>query len=339
MVGVRADLGDSGIVVAPMAGGPTTTGSVIAAARGGAVGFLAAGYKQPSAVSDEIAEVRAARVRYGLNIFVPTPPPANLAPLERYRESLKPEADRYDVRLPPLRPDDDDHFAAKIEIAVAAGVPLVSFAFGVPDPAAVRALRAAGSTVLITVTSAAEARDAMAAGPDMLIAQGGSAGGHASTTRPAAYRGDTTALDVLRDVAAVADVPVIAAGGTGTAGDVRALLGAGAVAVQCGTLFLLAEEAGTRPAQRAAMLSGRYGPTVVTRAFTGHPARALPNRFTAAHSAGAPVGYPAIHHLTAPIRAAAAAQGDAEALNLWAGTAHAAARPGTTAEIIDRLTR
>lgn len=58
-----------------------------------------------------------------------------------------------------------------------------------------------------------------------------------------------------------------------------------------------------------------------------------------AHSAEAPVGYPAIHHLTAPIRAAAAARGDADALNLWAGTAHAAARPGSTAEIVERLRR
>jgi nitronate monooxygenase len=102
-------------------------------------------------------------------------------------------------------------------------------------------------------------------------------------------------------------------------------------------VFLLADEAGTRPAQREAMLSGRYTTTVVTRAFTGQPARALRNRFTDTHSAGAPVGYPAIHHLTAPIRAAAAARDDAEALNLWAGTAHAAARPGRTAEIIERL--
>ena len=279
---------DSRIVVAPMAGGPTTTALVTAAARSGAIGFLAAGYKQPSAVSDDVEEMRAAGVPYGLNIFVPVPPPADPEPLERYRNSLKAEATRYDVHLPPVRLDDDDHFAAKIEIAMDAAVPLVSFAFGVPDPVAVRALRAAGSTVLITVTSADEARAALAAGPDALIAQGGSAGGHASTTRPGSYRGDTATLDVLREVIAVADVPVVAAGGTGTAEDVRALLGAGALAVQCGTMFLLAEEAGTRAAQREAMLSGRYDTTVVTRAFTGQPARALRNRFTDAHSARRP---------------------------------------------------
>ena len=215
-----------------------------------------------------------------LNIFVPVPPPADLEPLERYRTSLKTEAARYDVSLPPLRLDDDDHFAAKIEIAVDAAVPLVSFAFGVPDPAAVRALRAAGSTVLITVTSADEARAALVAGPDALIAQGGSAGGHASTTSPADFRGNTATLDVLREVAAVTDIPVVAAGGTGTAEDVRALLDAGAIAVQCGTLFLLAEEAGTRAAQREAMLSGRYdtrsSPAPSPASPRGHCATASP---------------------------------------------------------------
>ena len=279
---------DSSIVVAPMAGGPTTTALVTAAARGGAIGFLAAGYKQPAAVSQEIEEMRATGLPYGLNIFVPMPPPADIEPLSRYRTSLEPEAARYGVRLPPLRLDDDDHFATKIEIAVDAAVPLVSFAFGVPDPAAVRALRAAGSTVLITVTR--RGRGARRAGrrAGRLDRAGRFGRRLASTTRPAAYRGDTTTLDVLRAVIAVADVPVVAAGGTGSAEDVRALFAAGALAVQCGTLFLLADEAGTRAAQREAMLSGRYDTTVVTRAFTGQPARALRNRFTDAHSADAP---------------------------------------------------
>jgi nitronate monooxygenase len=325
------------IVVAPMAGGPTTTALVAAAAHSGAVGFLAAGYKDPSTVAEEVRALRSSGLPYGLNIFVPPPPPPDVSALERYRRELQSEADRYDVDLPPLRLQDDDHFADKVQIAVDAEVPLVSFTFGVPEPRVVRALQAAGSTVFITVTNADEARHAMTAGPDGLVAQGGSAGAHSSTTRPADYRGTTSAADVLREVTAVAGVPVVAAGGTGTAADVGALLAAGATAVQAGTLFLLADEAGTRPAQRAAMLAGRPGPTVVTRAFTGQPARALRNRFTDAHSATAPVGYPAIHHLTTPIRAAAAARGDAEALNLWAGTAFAAARPGSTADILDRI--
>ncbi|XVU21709.1 nitronate monooxygenase [Actinoplanes sp. CA-054009] len=317
-----------------MAGGPTTAALVVAAGKAGALGFLAAGYKTPAAVEEELRTVRSARVPYGLNIFVPTPPPSNEEELLRHRERLLPEAARYGVELPPLRLTDDDHFAAKVDLAIRYEVPFVSFTFGVPPADAVAALR----RVLITVTGRDEAVRALAAGPDALIAQAGTAGGHASTTDPAAYRGTTTAPEVLADVLAVTSLPVVAAGGTSSAADVAALLSAGAAAVQAGTFFLLADEAGTRPAQRAAMLSGAYRETAVTRAFTGHPARGLRNRFIDAYSGAAPIGYPAVHHLTAPIRAAAAAAGDASALNLWAGTGFAAARPGPVAELIRALT-
>jgi nitronate monooxygenase len=327
----------SPVVVAPMAGGPSTTGLVAAAATAGSVGFLAAGYKTPDAVAGEVAELRASGLPYGLNIFVPSPPPVDVTPLEEYRRALAPEAERYGVTVPPVRRDDDDHFAAKVQIAATAAVPLVSFTFGTPDAAVVAALRAAGSVVLVTVTDRAEARRAAAVRPDGLIVQAGSAGGHAATTSPAGYDGSSTVPDLVREVGAVVGLPIVAAGGTGTAADVRRALAAGAVAVQAGTAFLLADEAGTRPVQRAAMLSGRFTETVVTRAFTGQPARALRNRFTDAYSAGAPVGYPAVHHLTAPIRAAAARLGDPDAINLWAGTAHREARPGPVADIVARL--
>ncbi|MFC7529806.1 nitronate monooxygenase [Actinoplanes sp. GCM10030250] len=326
---------DRPVIVAPMAGGPSTPALVTAAAAAGALGFLAAGYKTPGAVEDEVRQVGG--VPYGLNIFVPVAAPADPRPLHEYRRRLEPEARRYGVELPALRLDDDDHYPAKVELAVSYAIPVVSFTFGVPDPAVVRALRAAGSMVLITVTSAGEARRAVAAGPDALIAQAGTAGGHSATTGPHAYRGTSVASEVLAEVRAVTGLPVVAAGGTASAEDVGRLLAAGAVAVQCGTALLLADEAGTRPVQRAAMRSGEFRETVVTRAFTGQPARALRNRFTDTY-ADAPVGYPAVHHLTAPIRAAAAARGDAGAINLWAGTGFAAARPAPVADLIAGLT-
>ena len=318
------------VLIAPMAGGPSTPDLVIAAARAGALGFLAAGYRTPEAVEAELRAV--AGVEFGLNIFVPLPPPTDVPAIERYRQLLHPEYERYEVDPPALRLTDDDHFAAKVELAIAYRVPHVSFTFGVPDPPTVRALRAAGSRVLVTVTNPHEARRALAAAPDALIAQGGSAGGHAATTDPAAYTGTTTAFDVLAQVRAITALPVIAAGG----GDVPGLLRAGAAAVQCGTAFLLADEAGTRPTQRAVMLDAPARETVVTRAFTGQPARALRNRFTDTYSAAAPIGYPAVHHLTAPIRAAAATRNDPEALNLWSGSL-STAHPTSAAAVLDYL--
>ncbi|MBU2665024.1 nitronate monooxygenase [Actinoplanes bogorensis] len=320
------------VIVAPMAGGPSTPALVNAATASGATGFLAAGYKSPEAVEDEL---RAVHGPYGLNIFVPGPPPPDVAALERYRSLLQTETDRYDVELPPLRLHDDDHFAAKVDLAVTYAVPLVSFTFGVPDRTVVTALPQAGSRVLITVTNADEAARALAAAPDALIVQGGNAGGHSATTSPGSYRGDVSALDVLATIRA--DIPLVAAGGTASAAAVARFLDAGAIAVQCGTYFLLADEAGTRPAQRDFMQSTRATGTIVTRAFTGQPARALNNRFTSTYTPTAPIGYPAVHHLTAPIRAAAARAGDPEALNLWAGTGFRAARPAPAANLIAGL--
>jgi nitronate monooxygenase len=316
------------VVVAPMAGGPSTVALVVAAARAGGLGFLAAGYKSPSAVKAEVAEARATGLPFGLNVFVPDDRPIPMIEFRRYRAML--EAEFGTRRTPP--PYDDDHFREKLRIA--AGVPFVSFTFGLPPADAIAALKAAGSTVLLTVTGADEARRAIAAGADLLVAQAGSAGGHAAVFDPAGYQGTTTAPALLDTMPR--DVPVIAAGGTGTARDVRALLDRGAVAVQAGTAFLLADEAGTRPLHREALTQDRE--TVVTRAFTGRPARALRNRFTDTYGPYAPIAYPLIHHYTVPIRAEAARRGDAEEINLWAGTAYADARPGPAGEILRTLT-
>jgi nitronate monooxygenase len=116
---------------------------------------------------------------------------------------------------------------------------------------------------------------------------------------------------------------------------VRAVLELGAVAAQCGTAFLLADEAGTSAPHRAA-LADPAATTALTRAFSGRWARGLRNRFLDQH-ADAPAGYPAIYHLTRPLRAAAARAGDAGGLNLWAGQGFPLARPGPAAGILRSL--
>lgn len=323
------------IWVAPMAGGPSTPALVRAAADAGALGFLAGGYKAPAAVAAELADLQGSGHPFGLNLFVPSAVAPDVAALRRYRESLAGEAQRYGVDLPELRLDDDDAFDAKVALAVDAAPAWVSFTFGLPVGDVVRRLQAVRTRVLATVTTVAEAHDAEAFGVDALVVQGGDAGGHSATTSPGDYLGERTTRELVAEVAAACSLPVVAAGGVGTASDVAALLRAGARAVQVGTAFLLADEAGTKPLHRAALLAGGRD-TVVTRAFTGQPARALRNRFIDDHP-DAPLGYPAIHHLTSGLRAAAATQGDVEGMHLWAGVRYAEARPGTTAEIVARL--
>ena len=81
------------------------------------------------------------------------------------------------------------------------------------------------------------------------------------------------------------------------------------------------------------------GRTALTRAFTGRTARGIVNRFLTEHSADAPRAYPAVHYMTAPIRAHGRSAGDAELLNLWAGQAHELAPDMPAAELVRRLDR
>jgi nitronate monooxygenase len=117
---------------------------------------------------------------------------------------------------------------------------------------------------------------------------------------------------------------------------VAAVLAAGAAAAQLGTAFLRCPESGARQAHKDALADPRFAATAITRAFTGRRARGLVNQFMIDHP-GAPPAYPEIHHATRTLRAAAAAAGDPDRLNLWAGQGYRASRDQSAGEVIERL--
>lgn len=330
------------VIAAPMAGGTSTPSFVTAVHQAGGLGFLAAGYKDPAAMAAEIRSVRATGARFGMNVFVPDPAqlppgPAVMAALEAYRQELIPEAERYGVELPAPRLDDDDRWQEKIELLLADPVELVSFTFGLPGTDTVRRLQQKGSLVLATVTGVAEARLAEERGVDAVVVQHSCAGGHSAAFLPgSAGPAEGTTADLVRAVRAAVGLPLVAAGGIMDASGVAGVLAAGAGAAQVGTALLRTAESGTRQLHKDALASPRFTGTAMTRAFTGRSARALVNEFVAAHP-DAPEAYPAVHHLTAPLRAAAAAAGDPERLNLWAGTGWREAQHGPVAGVLARL--
>ncbi|MDP5226442.1 MULTISPECIES: nitronate monooxygenase [Arthrobacter] len=325
------------IVAAPMAGGPTTVELSAAVAEAGGFPFLAAGYKSVEAVAAEIRDLEASTGTFGVNVFVPSEESPDPAAFRRYAEELRSEAGPYGLTLDPEPRADDDGWEAKLELLLSHPVPAVSFTFGLPAADRIVALRRAGTVVLGTVTTAEEAVAARDAGVDGLIVQGPGAGGHSATFDPARAIGSGSTEDLLRRVRAVVGLPLVAAGGVDGPAAVAGLLRAGAEAVAVGTLLLLADEAGTSATHRAALADPAFERTVITRAFTGRPARGLENGFIRRHEASAPLGYPAVHHLTRPLRQAAGAAGDAEQLHLWAGTGYRRARSGPAAEIIAGL--
>lgn len=330
------------VVAAPMAGGISTPQLVAAVCEAGGMGFLAAGYRTAAQLADEIAEVRRqTRHPFGVNVFVPAPPPqpasqaANEAAVERYSARLRPLADRLGVHLPEPDWSDTDHWDDKLTLLTADPVPVVSFTFGCPPADVVARLQQAGSSVVVTVTDLPEAQAAAAVGADALVVQGFEAGGHRGTHRVEDVPSPYDHLALLPMIAEVG-LPMIAAGGISTAGDTVRALAAGAVAVQVGTALLLCPEAGTSAAYRMGLTDPSLA-SVITRAFTGRPARGLANRFVVDHDGHAPACYPVIDQLTKPLRAAAARRGDLGGLSLWAGSGWRAATEEPAALVVRRL--
>ncbi|MDF1488624.1 NAD(P)H-dependent flavin oxidoreductase [Tessaracoccus caeni] len=322
------------LAAAPMAGGPTTVALAEAVARAGGFPFLAAGYKSAEQMAAEIAALRGTGALFGVNLFVPSHEGVDHGAVRAYAQEIAAEAHALGAPLGEPVARDEDGWSEKLAMLLAEPVPVVSLTFGLPDPADIAALRGAGSVVLATVTSAGEAVEAQRAGVDGLIVQGFAAGGHSAVHDPTTLPAPIETHELVALIREVADLPLIAAGGVDGPRAVRRLLEAGAEAVVVGTLFLLADEAGTSATHRAALARSDAVDTVLTRAFTGRPARALRNGFIDRHDAAAPVSYPAVHHLTRPMRQAAALAGDADRLHLWAGTGYRHARPGPVADII-----
>ncbi|CAM3415804.1 NAD(P)H-dependent flavin oxidoreductase [Stackebrandtia soli] len=325
----------STLVAAPMAGGPTTVALATAVAEAGAFPFLAGGYKSVEALAAEIEELRRTGHPFGVNLFVPDRTAVvDAEAFAAYAAALKDDADRYGLVLSAEPVADDDHYADKLALLIEHPVPVVSLTFARPDPEDVQALQRVGTRVIATVTSPDEARLAATAGVDGLVVQGPGAGGHSATYDPARTIEDGDTADLVRAVREATGLPIIATGGVDGPDAVRRLLDAGAEAVAVGTLLLRSDEAGTSATHRRALADEAFTETVLTRAFTGRPARALRSAFIDRHEHEAVGAYPAVHHLTRALRQAAGSAGDAHVLHLWAGTGWRSAPTGPAADII-----
>ncbi|HEY2773024.1 MAG TPA: nitronate monooxygenase [Candidatus Binatia bacterium] len=147
--------------------------------------------------------------------------------------------------------------------AVRAAAPkarVVEFFYGDPDADLVAIAHDAGALASWQVGSVEEATAAAAAGCDMVVAQGTGAGGH--------VRGRGELLPLVAAVLDAVDVPVVGAGGIGTARDMADVLSAGASAVRVGTRFIASREAGAHPDYVRAVVAAGAGDTELTEAFS-----------------------------------------------------------------------
>jgi NAD(P)H-dependent flavin oxidoreductase YrpB (nitropropane dioxygenase family) len=177
----------------------------------------------------------------------------------------------------------------RAEVVLAASkAKLVDFFYGDPDPSLVEAVHQGGALASWQVGSRQEALAAIAAGCDLIVAQGREAGGH--------VRGNLGLLTVLTQVLEAVEVPVLAAGGIGTARAMAAALVAGAAGVRVGTRFVAAKESGAHSLYVAELIPATADDTVLTETFwtdwPNAPHRVLRSSVEAARAIQTePVGY------------------------------------------------
>jgi nitronate monooxygenase len=327
------------VLMAPMAGAsPPALAAAVAEAGGmgacGAMPFDARG------IDDWMARFRQmSGGAVQLNLWVPDAAPARDAAAEAAQAAfLAGFGPAPAIPEGPLLPDFDAQFAA----VIAARPEAVSSIMGLFRPDQVAALKAAGIPWIATATTLAEGLAAQAAGADAVIAQGVEAGGHrgAFTPEDAATRAQVGAFALIPALADALTVPVIAAGAIADGRSAAAALVLGAAAVMPGTALLRSPEAAIAAAWADALARAHPEDTLLTRAYTGRPCRALANRFLgAAHAEDAPppAPYPVQRHLTDPLRRHALEADDTDRMYLLAGQAAGKAQAVPAGEIVARL--
>jgi nitronate monooxygenase len=317
------------LVLAPMAG----LGTVELAASvcaGGGLGSLGCVGLQPELVMKAVDKLRRLTGKpINTNFFCHSVARADRAREANWRDRLAPYCN--ELGLDPslaagqseILPFDDALCRAVEQVKPE----IVSFHFGLPAPALLARVKAAGCRVMATATTIAEARWLEARGADVIIAQGCEAGGHrgmflaVNLEEEAASQPST--LPLVPQIADAVRVPIIAAGGIADGRGIAAAFALGAAGVQIGTAYLFCPEAAISPLYRDALRQARADTTVVTDVFTGRPARALSNRLTRELGPlhGVTPDFPTGMLALAPLRRKAEQQGSREFSPQWAGQA------------------
>ncbi|GAA1474777.1 nitronate monooxygenase [Corynebacterium felinum] len=277
------------IIAAPMAGGPTTPELVNAVAAAGGLGFLAAGTASAKRLKKEMAKVSGT---FGVNLFYPQDTKPKKSDVFDVYDALCAGCDKYNMAYPFVPPTADYSFdfEQKFAAVLDAQPAVVSLSFGCIEPEKVKQCHARGIEVWVNVTSVAEAKLASKAGVDVLVVQGCEAGGHRLTWDPKKTPNELRTRELVKKVSKQVRLPLVASGGVRSPEDVKEFLDIKRVkAVQTGSMFLRAKEAGTSKHNRRLIKSG--GNTVSTRAFSGRYARGMETWWSKHHD-DLPFSYP-----------------------------------------------
>jgi len=313
-----------------------------AVCNAGGLGSLPAAMLSVEMLASELAALkRATSQPVNINFFCHVPPENNAARLAVWHARLAPYYRELglDASKMPEGAGRVPFSSAAADVLEAYRPAVVSFHFGLPDPALLNRVRGWGSQIWSSATTVDEARWLAERGVDAIIAQGLEAGGHRGIFLSDDLTTQMGTFALLPQIVEAVDLPVIAAGGIADARTVAAARRLGASAVQVGTAYLCSAEATTSALHRAALLSPAAQHTALTRLFTGRPARGIVNRLMRELGPMSPDApdFPLATAAIAPLRAAAEARGLGDFSPLWSGQNTASLRETSAGEITCEL--
>ncbi|MER5318860.1 NAD(P)H-dependent flavin oxidoreductase [Streptosporangium roseum] len=268
---------------------------VAAVTNAGGMGVLGAVAYSPRQLDAELnwIDERVGGRPYGVDVLVPGGIDASAADRsarlldvipERHRDFVTHLFGKYGVSLPEPFTGAMSAYADEmgrrvtaegatglVDVALKHPIGLIASALGPPPPEMVAKAREAGVPVAALVGTVEHARRQVAAGAEVIVAQGSEAGGHT---------GEISTMVLVPQVVDAVDVPVLAAGGIACGRQMAAALALGAEGVWCGSVWLTTEEAETLPSVKRKMLAATSSDTVRSRSRTGKPARQLKSAWT-----------------------------------------------------------
>ncbi|QGQ47793.1 NAD(P)H-dependent flavin oxidoreductase [Metabacillus sediminilitoris] len=328
------------IIQAGMAGGATTVELVASVSETGALGTLGAAYMKTEDIKDAIRSIKKRTNRvFAVNLFC-TSMEDDFSRMKEVQTVLNPFRVKLMVKNPDETKKTPDDFEKQFQMVIEENVPVISTAFGILPPDKMKLAKTRGVKVVTMVTTVQEAIIAERAGADVIVAQGSDAGGHRSTfdIKKHPNGANIGTFSLIPQVVDHVTIPVVAAGGIMDGRGMLAAMALGAEGIQMGTQFLTSKESGIHRLYKEALHKSTEESTVITKSFSGRPARGIKNEFISQYESSGvkPLPFPSQNTLTADIRKGAAEQNNTDYMSLWSGQGTRLLKADRTAECIIR---
>jgi len=274
------------IVLAPMAGGPTTPKLIAAVSNAGGLGSMGAAMMPPDDIKEAIRAVKKLTDKpFSVNLFIPENTETTLDAQRKMCDVLNEICQPLGVISEPVEPPYNLSFAEQFEALIESEISIFSCIFGIPEKKYLDEFKQKNIKLIGTATTLDAAKELEQAGFDAIVAQGVEAGGHQGSFPGIVPQKRLSTVSLVKEFSVVVSKPIIAAGGIADKKGLETALNVGAQAAQIGTAFLTTDESGADPKHKEAILNMDHDNTQLTKSFSGRYARAINNQYIKAMEA------------------------------------------------------